>query len=175
MVRRRRKIQRIVEQLLLKANVESPPVDVDAIAALVGAELRFESLEDISGVLFRVGDQIVIGVNDGHPSTRQRFTVAHELGHLMLHGHQSLYVDKIFPVHLRDHSSSEGIYLDEMEANAFAAELLMPEKMLEQEPELQRKMVDYEVSIQDLAKRYGVSCQAMTFRLVNLGLIRSQF
>ena len=57
--------------------------------------------------------------------------------------------------------------------NAFVVELLMPRKVLEQEPELQRMMVDYEESIEDLAKRYGVSRQAMTFRLVNLGFIKS--
>ena len=65
-------------------------LDVEAIAEKLGAEVIFDKLgDDVSGLLVREADRVVIGVNDAHPETRQRFTIAHELGHLVLHqGHR---------------------------------------------------------------------------------------
>lgn len=180
MVRHIRKIRRIVDQLLQRAGIEEPEVNVVKIAETLGIEIRHKPLgedvgEDVSGLLFREGNQVIIGINSEHHRNRQRFTLAHEIGHHQLHSHTPLYVDKVFPVRRRDQRSAEAVDIEEIEANAFAAELLMPAKMLEQEPELQRDIIDHERDIAALAERYGVSQQAMTFRLINLGIINSSF
>jgi Zn-dependent peptidase ImmA (M78 family) len=125
--------------------------------------------DDISGFLFRKGKKMVIAVNEFHPKTRQRFTAAHEIGHFQLkHGGQ-LFIDRGL-VNFRDSDSSTGEIEQEREANAFAAELLMPEEFLRKDL---RKRIDIknQESLEKLAKKYEVSLQALTFRLVNLGLI----
>jgi Zn-dependent peptidase ImmA (M78 family) len=78
---------------------------------------------DISSVLFRDADRIVIGINARHASTRQRFTIAHECGHLLLHTGRDLYIDRGFIVRSRDTTSAEVTNVEEIEANAFAAEI----------------------------------------------------
>ena len=67
----------------------------------------------------------MIGVNEDHHSNRQRFSIAHEIAHFVLH-HGDTYIDKGYRVHFRDLESGSGTKREEMEANAFAAALLMP-------------------------------------------------
>jgi Zn-dependent peptidase ImmA (M78 family) len=71
---------------------------------------------------------------------------------------------------LRNQASSEGTDDEEKEANLFAAELLMPAKFIERDIlEIGTFDIFNESGIEDLAARYGVSIQAMTFRLAYLG------
>lgn len=165
-------ITQTVTQLLERAGVKEPPIPVERIAHMQGALIRYEPFEgDLSGLLFREQNQIVIGVNALHSKTRQRFTIAHELGHLALHNTKRLHIDRDYRVYARDGRSSQADDPIEIAANAFAAALLMPSHMLRSD--LQDHAIDLEsdTRIQELADRYKVSVQAMTFRLINLGFI----
>src|SRR5258708_2648089 len=90
---------------------------------------KFETA-DVSGILFRDGSHHVIGLNSAHPPVRQRFTIAHELGHRTLHPGRELILDVPVRVNLRDKTSSMASDIEELEANAFAAALLMPQQMI---------------------------------------------
>ena len=79
--------------------------------------------------LVRGEGQVLIGVNSLHHSNRRRFTVAHECGHLLLHAGET-FIDKSFRVNWRDGVSSLAVDRHEIEANQFAAELLMPFEMV---------------------------------------------
>lgn len=177
MIKRSKKIQRLVEQLLNEHQISSPPIDVFSIAKTKGIDIIQGDLEDVSGILFREGNRIIIGVNQNHIETRKRFTVGHEIGHLILHGDEPLHVDKVFAVNLRNHVSSEAVDLREIEANAFAAELLMPTDMIRQKIQVLPGILDYEKDavIRKLAKEFKVSPQAMTIRLIRLGYIRESY
>lgn len=159
-------------ELLRWAKVEEPPVPVERLAKRLGAEVRYEPLDgDLSGMLFREEGRTIIGVNALHSKSRQRFTIAHELGHLQLHEGYGIHVDHRFPIRRkRDERSSQGLDLDEIEANGFAAELLMPTEMLERD--LDDTDPDYEDDelARRLADRYRVSLQAMAIRLGKLRL-----
>jgi Zn-dependent peptidase ImmA (M78 family) len=150
-------------------------VDVGEIANQLGAEIVYEGLgADVSGMLVREQDRVVIGVNLSHPDTRRRFTIAHEIGHLVLHRGRPLLVDPV-RINLRDSRSSLATDLEEIEANSFAAELLMPKSLVLRNF---RELADGGVQSldrikQDLAHGFGVSEQAMEYRLANLGLLRS--
>lgn len=182
---RRRKIQGQVEDLLERFHLFTPPIDVEKIAEDLKIELQKADLGDISGLVFREGNKVIIGVNESHPSTRQRFTIAHELGHFFLHSQNPLFVDKVFAVKLRDHVSSEAVSLEEVEANAFAAELLMPTNMIFNDIKQISGLFDFDTDnidnetgnldklINELSDRYKVSKQAMTFRLINIGLLQN--
>ena len=111
------------------------------------------------------------------PPHLEKWAIAHELGHYYLQSQNPLYVDKVLAMRLRDHVSSEAVSPEEIEANAFAAELLMPSKMIMADISSQTNFIDYEKDgldnvLKTLALRYEVSEQAMTIRLMNLGVIR---
>ena len=171
---RRRKIRELVEELLRKNGITEPPVPVWDIARNSGARFAVESLEgDLSGFLYKNTDRKVIGVNTQHASVRQNFTVSHELGHLLLHDQEELHLDRAFStVRLRDQTSSQGIDDEEKEANLFAAELLMPHQFLRADLAGADALDPYDDNlIPELARRYQVSVQALTFRLQYLGYV----
>ena len=160
-------IRKMAVDLLIKNNVSSLPVDVEKIAIDRGADVkRVDMKEDISG--FSYGN--TIGVNLRNALVRQRFTIAHELGHMLLHA-KDLHYDGKF-VEFRNSVSSSGLDPREAAANLFAAELLMPRKFIEQELEhLFALDVEDDDAIDSLAENFEVSRQAMTVRLVNLGFL----
>ena len=58
------------------------PVRIERIAKVHGIRIRYEPLDDeLSGMIFFKDNQAVIGVNAHHNPNRQRYTIAHELGH----------------------------------------------------------------------------------------------
>jgi len=175
----REQIGNLVEHLLRRADVTKPPVPVERIARMLDVEIRYVPFQgDISGMVAREGGRAVIGVNTVHPTARQRFTIAHEIGHLEL-GHplegsakHGMHIDRHFKVMLRDGKSSQAIDPIEIEANNYAAALLMPRTMLIQEQELSAGFdIEDDRLIQRLAAKYKVSPQAMTFRLTNIAYL----
>ena len=164
------RIKREVNGLLESLEISEPPVPVHKIARCSGARIvKVSGEDDISGFLYP-GKPPVIGVNKAHAQVRQRFTIAHELGHLKLHEHKQVHVDREFRVRFRSGASSRGINRDEMEANRFAAELLMPLEFLRQDIERQEFAFTDDDVLWSLAKRYGVSAQSIAFRLNGLGI-----
>ena len=171
---RRRRIQLLVDELLSENAVDEAPVPVSAIARAQGARIYFDKLEgDMSGFLFRDAQQMVIGVNTIHSKTRQNFTIAHEIGHLLLHDQEQMHIDREFRVRLRDDVSSQGTDDAEREANLFAASLLMPKEFLKKDLS-KEDYVDIldDAFLRGLGRKYGVSTQALVNRLKNLGYIR---
>jgi Zn-dependent peptidase ImmA (M78 family) len=171
MARRPNRAEQAAIDLLITQGIDAPPVRVEEIAKMLGVDLRYEPFDGgLSGALYRADDgHAVLGVNNWHAEVRQRFTIAHELGHLTLH-RDELFVDGVLK---RDDESSLAIRSHEIEANAFAAELLMPRKFVL--TELNKTLStnatpDPNRLIEHLAGVFDVSEQAMQFKLMNLGL-----
>ena len=99
------------------------PVPVGKICSTLGIEASYVPIsDDISGRIYRANDAYFIEANLRHAQTRRRFTVAHELGHYCLHKDFLDYYGMIL-----ERSSRSIIIRDkEIEADNFAAELLMP-------------------------------------------------
>lgn len=139
------------------------PVDPAALARAMGARVVGVSGLDVSGMIELDGKSPVIYYNADEAPVRQRFTIAHEIGHYAL-GHLGSGVTKF-----RDpasHFSSGAVKIEEREANRFAANLLMPAGPL-------KFAIEHGglLSISSLAETFGVSQVAMKYRLENLGLI----
>lgn len=168
---RRKHIRTLVQQMLSEHGIREAPVRPEKLAKALGVSVHKNDVDEtLSGFLLRhpVTRKAIIGVNGKHHPNRQRFTVAHELGHLLLHEGPQLHVD----LRHRDENSSKGDQVEEIEANEFAAELLMPASFLERDIEqLENKDLLDEDVLKPLADRYKVSVQALTFRLANLGLV----
>jgi len=173
---RRRHIRSLADRLLQKHAIPGPPVDVQVLAQTLGAEVRLQKADpELSGFLLRdaASRRTVIGVNAGQHLNRQRFTIAHEIGHLLLHEGRPMYIDSaqhVFRLSLRNKDSSTGENIEEREANLFAAELLMPRALIEQAlsttPDLD---VHDEEQLRKLAERFQVSPQALSIQLGYLG------
>lgn len=150
------------------------PIDVEALIKEYGIAIRSQELEEaVSGILVIKEGRATIGVNENHHPNRQRFTLAHELGHFILHkSASSVFVDAS-TIFFRDGTSSDGSKIQEIEANAFAAELLMPEKQIREAINSQPLDAFDEGAVRRLAAQFEVSAQALTIRLTKLGLINA--
>lgn len=177
---RRKHIQNLVEELLTTNRILSAPVDINKIAKNLRIQIITQSAEDeLAGFLLRKFDKktAIIGVNENHPLNRQRFTIAHEIGHFCLHNYEGVHFDGKntgLQVHLRNSKSAEGTNIEEREANLFAAELLMPKMLLEKDIAVVQEIYlldENDQSIKNLANNYQVSVRALTYRLANLGYI----
>ncbi|RKF32293.1 hypothetical protein BCY89_13935 [Sphingobacterium siyangense] len=161
-----------VDNLFINFNENDLPVKIEDIVKEQQIDLVYYTFEDdISGVLVLNDDSTTIGVNQGQHNVRRRFTIAHELGHFILHKDQGkMFMDKIL---FRKNSNqySEKQEQLEKEANNFAANILMPEKIVKKLFSESIKDFYDDLSIQKLAERFEVSASAMTYRLINLGLI----
>ncbi|NPD27394.1 ImmA/IrrE family metallo-endopeptidase [Corallococcus exiguus] len=163
------------EKLARNHGVVSAPVDVKKIARALKIKLVDEHLDpDVSGLLVTDTSGTRICVNASHHSNRQRFTIAHELGHFVLGHHFAnrgrVHVDRRMFVSARSSRSSEGVDLNEIEANQFASALLIPEWLLDKEFQtlnLQEPLADADVEL--LASHFEVSEHAMSIRLSKLG------
>jgi len=153
------------------------PINVEAVAKELGIDVKYEPFdEELSGILVKENNHTVIGVNSSHATTRQRFTIAHEIGHYVLKHDGKLFVDKTLRnqavVIRRDGKSSLGIDAFEVQANQFAAELLMPRTLLAAQVAKRlgkKSKLSSSELISELARVFLVSTQAMEYRLANLG------
>lgn len=164
-----------MQDLLRDNGITEPPVNVELVAASLGIVLRRTPTKDeVSGFLLQQGSgPVMIGVNSLHHPNRQRFTIGHEIGHYVLHDFDKVHVDN-FVVKLRSEASSTGDDKEEVEANRFAAELLIPSEMLSKElSELGVTDLLDDRAMQRLAKLFQVSVQAMSNRLISLNYVAS--
>jgi Zn-dependent peptidase ImmA (M78 family) len=163
-------VEEKVRELLSSNNVVRPPVPVALIANNAGIFIREAPTgTNISGALIRSGGFVYIAVNNAHHANRQRFTIAHELAHYYLeHIGTDVHVDGDFTIK-RDEKSSTATDDNEILANQFAAQLLMPTQFLVRDV-TDLMPLDQE-KIKRLGRKYQVSEQAMTIRLTNLGFL----
>lgn len=170
-LRRRKGIEAQTEALLAKRPSGELPVNVRALAKGLGINVQLADFGDeVSGVLIRKDDTAMIGVNWLHHPNRQRFTIAHEIGHHQLH-EGGTFVDKNTSLRFRTQVSGSGTDTEEQEANLFAAMLLMPEDMVRKTAKEHPFEVDDEDQLRSFADRFGVSSQAMLIRLREIGLV----
>lgn len=144
--------RKIAQQTLLRMM----PLDVFGLAAALGLQVISRPLEqNTSGYLKREGGAWLLGVNSLHHPNRQRFTIAHEIGHYMLHRDHGSFEDGLL---FRQQSQYNQ---QEREANLFASLLLMPEA------EIRQALKFHDVPT--IANMFGVSQQATQYRIDNLG------
>jgi Zn-dependent peptidase ImmA (M78 family) len=172
----RPEIEQHIDLLLAKHRIAQPPVPVKNIAFLEGVPVVETSLTgDVSGALIKSNGTAIIAINAAHHPNRQRFSVAHELAHHFLNHRDNDHVDWKFTVIRRDQKSSEATDENEIEANFFAANLLMPKPFLRRDVAqlagFNGEVILSEEDVRSLAKRYQVSITAMNYRLISLGLV----
>lgn len=137
------------EDILTWCNAIVPPIDVDRIARDLHIHILRAPADGWSGAVESSEERAVIFVDKNDSLPRQRFTIAHELGHLLQH-----------PVGVFHRDQSGTPYTaEERQANAFAAALLMPFGVME--PFVEK----YGPDAKTLADIFQVSERAMNVRL----------
>jgi len=162
------RIEKRAMEVLRAASVKAIPVPVESVATKHQIWIRKAPHPSFSGMLIRKDGYALIGVNSREAPVRQRFTLAHELGHFFLHPQKDAFVD------YRDNKRDVMRTPREKEANMFAAALLMPSEFLRKDFRSLAKMGLTEDELHALAKRYMVSDDAMRFRLINLNILATK-
>ena len=151
------------------------PVDPFAIASRLGVDVLLGSFEEdnVEGVLRTREGRPQILIRKASPITRQKFTVAHELGHYRLHWladdgpreDEENFVDDDMRLFRRGPESTDSVTKEErdreIQANMFASALLMPKA----------EVINHAAtikSVRHLARTFGVSEVAMRFRIGEL-------
>lgn len=142
------------------------PVDPVRIAHRLGVDVYERPLDpNVSGAIVKEPDRDpTILLNQSDSPSRQRFTCAHELGHFVRRSAAPDDSNVFEYVDFRGPLATAGLDDEEMFANAFAANLLMPEAIVREKFRAGKSPVE-------LAFELGVSTDAMTVRLKTLGLL----
>ena len=153
-------IEEVVETLISDYSL-NPPIDLISICNDLGIKVKEVDFDDdLSGMLAKKTIYISTNIHEN----RKRFTLAHELGHFLIHKKQD---NSYKGVRFRSEHISSQEKNEEREANHFASLLLMPTKFIKEE--LKDIKEFSEEFILDLAKKYKVSSIAMTIRLEKMG------
>ncbi|MDF1585432.1 ImmA/IrrE family metallo-endopeptidase [Marinimicrococcus flavescens] len=156
---------------LIRKYQESSPVDVEGLIRSFGLELV--KSRDLDGAILgqitpNDNGSFTITVNKADHYFRQRFTMAHELGHYLMHRHLiGTGVDDNVAYRSTDAGSYYNLRIKqthEVQANQFAAHLLMPTQLVKEEWE--RLKPDFKA----MAREFQVSPAAMRIRIEGMGL-----
>lgn len=147
------------ERLLHDLGITEPgEIDVEVIACAVGAAVRYRRLGSGDARIVGLGYRAIITVDDRASRVRQRFSVAHELGHWHHHRGQRLICHGVA-------GRQDGVVGCEREADGYAADLLMPRFMLE--PLVASVPMSFDL-VNRVAVTFGVSAMAAALRLADV-------
>lgn len=161
------------EQLLARLGIGGMPVPVEQVAAELNLRIVESPLgPNVSGLLVTKDGESYIAVHSDDQQRRKRFTIAHEIGHYILR-HQTpgefVHVDKADYLVSRMATKSPGGDPKEVEANQFAAALLMPKPLIESWLTKHDLTTFSDYGIEAVAEDFEVTVQAMMMRLTTLG------
>lgn len=163
---RRKKIETICEDIWNTHNLV-PGFDFSPLLNSLSIQLNYEDLsDDISAVLVIKGSKKVITLNKNNNKARQRFSACHEIGHLLLEHKKNFDISEKELIQYRNVKSSEGTDIDEIEANYFAANLLMPNHEIQKHVDFSKS---FDSNVESISEKFQVSFAAATLRLNYLG------
>ncbi|WP_415844673.1 ImmA/IrrE family metallo-endopeptidase [Stutzerimonas zhaodongensis] len=150
--------ERMANRVLAKQGLV-PPYDLDCLAQQYGELEYIQFPIKADGITIGIGelDSPKILINTDAPETRQRFTLAHEIGHIVIPWHTGTIVS-----HVDSEDDDFAYSIMETEANRFAAELLMPTSWLASEFISHDCIENY---FKDVLKKTGVSRDAAFYKI----------
>ena len=152
-------IEGVAQKLIKKCEIHSPPIPTEVVSLAdeqYPIEIHKVALKVHHGALWRERDRWVIQVREDDTRATQRFTVFHEVFHILAHCNSST------PVFRKRGAANVGAFNEEL-ANYFAACILMPEDWVKE------KWAEVN-DLDRIAKIFMVPQSAMCIRLKALGL-----
>lgn len=165
------RVEEMAIDTLRRCNAYDVPVPVEGVAQQLGLKCKFADLQNgVAGLLVFEPGTGSIAVSRSLSPEKQRFAIAHEIGHFLLHTRATREARLFVYRGVRLDAAMLGPQAEEQsEANRFAASLLMPRGLLED------RMGPIDLSgnewVQRIATLFGVSVIAMTCRLITLGML----
>ncbi|MGX9463057.1 ImmA/IrrE family metallo-endopeptidase [Shewanella sp. A14] len=148
---------------IIKTHQTDFPIKVGAIAKDLGLIVKASTLlGNISGEIKETNGKVIIRVNRHDVKNRQRFTLAHEIAHFLLH--RDLIGDGITDDALFRSKLSTAI---ETEANNLAADILMPMHLLTRHKKINESNHKGEALYEKLAQDFEVSPTSLKYQLDN--------
>src|SRR5262249_51319537 len=142
--------------------LDAPISVLDAVEDLAGVPVGVQEFsEDVAGLFYRRRDRALLLVNGANAVVRQRFTLAHEFGHLRM-SHSSR-VESLAAMMSRDPQ--------EIEANRFAAGFLAPRQAVHNWAERHRELGATLELVVRFGAFFGTSAEASRIRLEITGVI----
>src|SRR5258708_13486766 len=80
-------------EILGALNLSAIPVAVEEVAKGHDIQINDAPSDEFSGILIRKEGKSLLGVNSKESEVRNRFTIAHELGHYFLHGNPDFFLE----------------------------------------------------------------------------------
>lgn len=155
----------LTEEVRSDFDQNEPPINIYLIIERLGISLVPTAFDKVAAVVGRAESDLKrapwIAVNSSQPSARQRFSIAHELAHLLLHKEELV---------LHAHYFKKQFEQKELDADSFASELLVPRDLLKVSVENVKAQPLEEATLL-LSHLYQVSFAAMAFRLYSLEMI----
>lgn len=155
--------RQMARKILKDYKITEPPVDLKVVLKKKGYEyIEVDNFLDKVDALFLKNEndgKTYAAVNSNHHPHRQRFSLAHELGHILLNHDLNYYRPYISidePPTEKTHTDAEAAF--ETEANNFAGELLVPLAMLKVEFKKTNEL-------QQLSKKFWVSQEVMSIAI----------
>ncbi|MNG99320.1 hypothetical protein D3C79_584860 [compost metagenome] len=153
-------VEKMAARLLNRHNLK-PPFNLEALASNYASIEYHEFPFSADGITIGIGgnERPQILINSHSPETRKKFTLAHELGHVIIPWHTGTIISHL------NHLGTHLEYRDmESEANQFAAELLIPQSWLHG---LEDNFYSVEALIKTVLKDTGVSRDAAFIKIFN--------
>ena len=152
-------VRKKARQIIKDSKITNPPVILRKIIDFLSKEFDIDVIKadfkgEYDGITVTIGDSHTLGFDENNPINRKRFSIAHELGHIVL-GHTN-GKNNDYDFESRD--------CRELEANEFAAELLVPYEFLKRD-------VNGGLTVKDLSLKYYVSEQMLWNRIKECKLI----
>jgi len=149
-------------EVIAKLEIEDPSeIEIELIAAHEGAPVQEKPLRGSDGRMVRADGAAMITVRESIVySGQKRFVIAHELGHVLLHPHVR-QIDEVSIVQASNWSLNQ--QPEEIEANLFAAEILMPGKFFV--PRIERRDPSFEL-LRSLAEEFSTTLTATAIQFL---------
>ncbi|SFQ08010.1 protein of unknown function [Nitrosomonas cryotolerans] len=163
-------VEKMAKRLLDRHNLK-PPYDLETLVEIYASVEYFHFPFEADGITIGIGGESKpqVLINTSPPETRRKFTLAHELGHIIIPWHTGTIVSHSF------NADANVEYKEmEIEANLFAAELLIPSGWLQ---ELQQSFSSVELFIKAVLVDTGASRDAVliqAFKTINIPIVCAQ-
>lgn len=157
-----------IAKTLIKVKKLKPPIDIfKLIKEYAVLEIENNIPFEFDGLCFFKQGKPSIILNGDISVSRQKFTLAHELGHILIPGHKNIIACNAEKTNNMDFSDDDSLHWEylakEREANTFASEVLMPSDWI-------KELVENLKSFQDIIKKVteltDLSIQAITIKVI---------
>jgi uncharacterized protein DUF955 len=155
-------ISKRAKQALKQSSIKDPPVDLERMLAALRLhhERPWHLSTDVwEGLTRPARGRTRLKRQERAPTARERWRLAHEIGHHVLHGGEPIPRQAQWEKNELEH-----------EADQFAAEILMPQGLVEKAA----KDFNAQIDIEEIARTFRVGRQEMEKRLRQLGLLRGE-